>query len=60
MDMDIDDWELDEAVEGECLRRGLGVSLRASRVGRGDTRGKAVRIKAGGIIALVDAMVTGK
>ena len=53
MDMDMDDWELDEAVEGECLRRG-GESLRASRVGRGETRGKAVRIKAGGIIALVD------
>ena len=51
MDMDMDDWELDEAVEGECLRRGLGESLRTSRVGRGAARGKAVRIKEGGIIA---------
>jgi hypothetical protein len=58
MDMDMDDWELDEAVEGECLRLGLVESLRSSRVGRGDTRGKAVRIKEGGIVALVDAMVT--
>jgi hypothetical protein len=47
---------LDEIVEGECLRRGLGESLRASRVGRGEARGKAVRIKEGGIIG----MVTGK
>ncbi|SRR5216684_4402502 len=37
-----EDWELDEMVEGECLRE--GVSLRASRVGRGAERGK-VRIK---------------
>jgi hypothetical protein len=58
MDMDMDDWELDEVVEGECLRRGLGESLRTSRVGRGAARGKAVRIKEGGIIAVVDAMVT--
>ena len=51
MDMDREDWELDEMVEGECLRVGLGESLlvRASRVGRGATRGKAVRIKEGGI-----------
>lgn len=53
MDTDMDDWELDEIVEGECLRRGLGESLRASRVGRGAARGKAVRIKEGGIIAMV-------
>lgn len=54
MDMDMEDCELDEIVEGECLRRGLGepASLRASRVGRGATRGKAVRIKEGGIIAV--------
>ncbi len=37
-----EDWELDEMVEGECLRE--GASLRASRVGRGAERGK-VRIK---------------
>jgi hypothetical protein len=49
MDMDMDDWELDEIVEGECLRRGLGVSLRASRVGRGAARGNAARINEGGI-----------
>jgi hypothetical protein len=58
MDMDTEDWELDEIVEGECLRRGLGESesLRASRVGRGAARGNAVRIKEGGIvIACVDA-----
>jgi hypothetical protein len=50
MDMDMEDCELDEIVEGECLRRGVEESLRASRVGRGATRGKAVRIKEGGII----------
>lgn len=62
MDMDMDDWELDEMVEGECLRLGLGesLSLRASRVGRGAARGKAVRIKEGAIIALVDVMVAGE
>jgi hypothetical protein len=52
MDIDMEDWELDEIVEGECWRRGLGVgvSLRASRVGRGAARGKAVRIKEGGMV----------
>lgn len=53
MDMDVEDCELDEIVEGECLRRGLelslSLSLSASRVGRGATRGKAVRINEGGI-----------
>jgi hypothetical protein len=55
MDIDKEDWELDEIDEGECLRRGLevGVSLRASRVGRGAARGKAVRIKEGGITSTV-------
>lgn len=53
MDMDMEDWELDEIVEGECWRRGLGVSLRASRVGRGAARGNAVRIKEGAIFAIV-------
>ena len=54
MDMDMEDWELVEVVEGECLRRGgLGVSLRALRVGRGAARGKAVRMKEGAIIAMV-------
>lgn len=51
MEMDIEDWELDEIVDGECLRRGPEESLRASRVGRGAARGKAVRIKEGAIIA---------
>ena len=51
-DMDMDDWELDEIVEGECLRLGLGESLRTSRVGRGATRGKAVRINEGAIIIM--------
>lgn len=51
MEIDMDDWELDEAVEGECLRRGLGESSRTSRVGRGAARGKAVRIKEGGIVS---------
>jgi hypothetical protein len=42
-DMDMEeDWELDEMVEGECLRE--GVSLRASWVGRGAEKGN-VRIK---------------
>ncbi len=50
MDMDMEDWELDEIVEGECLRPGFGESLRASRVGRGAAKGNAVRIKEGGII----------
>ena len=58
-DRDKEDWELDEIVEGECLRLGLGESLRASRVGRGAARGKAARIKEGDIIGKVlDARVT--
>jgi hypothetical protein len=56
MDMDMEDWELEEIVEGECWRRGLGVSLRASRVGRGATRGNAVRINEGAIIAKVGSL----
>ncbi len=55
MEREREDWELEESVEGECLRRGVpvsvsvSVSLRASRVGRGAARGKAVRMKEGGI-----------
>lgn len=58
MERDKEDWELEEIVEGECLRRrGLVVSLRASMVGRGDERGNAARIKEG-IVVVVDTMVT--